>query len=258
MPDADSKGKGKTRVIPVPDDPSNPYLVRITTHGKITAFVTFALQFFEKYENIPIVFHTIPAPKGKGKDKDDAKAAGAGDAGKEHTGASSSKSKPSKSDTTGLPSISQSALLTPRLISVVEIVKREYLKALAGELTGLYQYNEVGILEELPHPEYAAIARRGQDAVGEEEGDPEKVRAQAIATMLGGKNHIQTKQTPYMKITLSRVEIPGFKQASQEPLKRKLSKSAKTRAKRREKKLASGVDGEGDVQMQMQDGSESE
>ncbi|KAJ7054728.1 hypothetical protein C8F01DRAFT_1162708 [Mycena amicta] len=257
MPDADSKGKGKERVIPVPDDPSNPYLVRITTHGKITAFVTFALQFLRcKYENIPIVFHTMPAPKDNAK----AAGAGAGDAGKGSSSKPKSKSKSSKSDTTGVSSISPSALLTPRLISVVEIVKREYLKALAGEvgrLTGLYQYNEVGILEELPHPEYAA--RTGEDAAGEE-GDPEKVRAQAIATMLGGKNHIQTKQTPYMKITLSRVEIPGFKQnakaTSQEPLKRKLSKSAKTRAKRREKKLALGVDGEGE--MQVQDGSESE
>lgn len=45
----------------------------------------------------------------------------------------------------------------PRLISVVEIIKREYLKTLSSEepnlLTGLHQYNEMGLLEATPEQE---------------------------------------------------------------------------------------------------------
>ena len=47
-----------------------------------------------------------------------------------------------------------STTLIPRLVSVVEIIKREYAKKLNPELaengclSGLYQYNELGTLEE--------------------------------------------------------------------------------------------------------------
>jgi hypothetical protein len=47
---------------------------------------------------------------------------------------------------------SVSTITIPRLISVVEIIKREYLAAMntnrSPDLVGLYQYNEVGSLEE--------------------------------------------------------------------------------------------------------------
>ena len=48
-----------------------------------------------------------------------------------------------------------STTLIPRLVSVVEIIKREYVKKLdpalaeKGCLAGLHQYNEVGALEDL-------------------------------------------------------------------------------------------------------------
>ncbi|KAF7321091.1 hypothetical protein HMN09_00196700 [Mycena chlorophos] len=224
MSDADPKGKGKAReerVIPIPDAPSNPYLVRITTHGKINAFVTFALQFFEKHDKIPIVFHTLPPTPAAAKEP-------AADPSKP-------KSKPKHEG-----GIAPSAQLAPRLLSVVEIVKREYLKAMdAGPVVGLYQYNEIGILEDLP--EYAAPPE-APDA------DPEEARRKAIAEQLSGENHVRTKQTPYMKVTLSRVELPpSAKATAQEPLKRKLSKSAKSRAKKRVKKLA-----EGEAQMEIE------
>lgn len=49
-------------------------------------------------------------------------------------------------------SISPSTTTIPRLISVVEIVKREYLKTLeithSRVLSGLHQYNEIGYLEQ--------------------------------------------------------------------------------------------------------------
>nr|GAT49665.1 predicted protein [Mycena chlorophos] len=243
MSDADPKGKGKAReerVIPIPDAPSNPYPVRITTHGKINAFVTFALQFFEKHDKIPIVFHTLPPAPSKERPVPMDPAAGP----------SKPKSKPKQEG-----GIAPSAQLAPRLLSVVEIVKREYLKAMdagpvivkreylkamdSGPVVGLFQYNEIGILEDLP--EYAAPPEVP-------DADPEEARRKAIAEQLSGKNHVKTKQTPYMKVTLSRVELPpNAKTTAQEPLKRKLSKSAKSRAKKRVKKLA-----EGEAQMEVE------
>lgn len=70
----------------------------------------------------------------------------------------------------------------PRLISVVEIIKREYLKKLdpvlaeQGRLSGLYQYNELGTLE---------------DRDGEQEAErhgTEEERAQRISNALQGRN----------------------------------------------------------------------
>lgn len=47
--------------------------------------------------------------------------------------------------------LSVSTITIPRLISVVEIIKREYLAAMnakrSPDLVGLYQYNEMGSLE---------------------------------------------------------------------------------------------------------------
>jgi hypothetical protein len=46
-------------------------------------------------------------------------------------------------------SLSACTLSVPRLISVVEIIKREYLKTLKGcETQGLHQYNEIASLKE--------------------------------------------------------------------------------------------------------------
>lgn len=73
----------------------------------------------------------------------------------------------------------QSTTLIPRLVSVVEIIKREYVKKLdpvlaeGGSLSGLHQYNEVGTLEE-----------RNED----DEGDSETNRLQAIAHALQSRN----------------------------------------------------------------------
>jgi hypothetical protein len=69
----------------------------------------------------------------------------------------------------------------PRLISVVEIIKREYMKKLelehSSSLLGLHQYNEIGTLEELgigaPDPGLP------QDA--------DSLRSQAIVAALEGK-----------------------------------------------------------------------
>lgn len=68
----------------------------------------------------------------------------------------------------------------PRLVSVVEIIKREYLKKLdlslaeKGCLSGLYQYNELKTFD--PPVEEGAPT------------DPEAERTRSIALALAGKN----------------------------------------------------------------------
>lgn len=73
-----------------------------------------------------------------------------------------------------------STALIPRLVSVVEIIKREYVKKLdpalaeRGCLSGLHQYNELGALEGLS---------------GEQEKEPtDEDRQAAIVHALQGKN----------------------------------------------------------------------
>jgi len=74
---------------------------------------------------------------------------------------------------------------TPRLISVVEIIKREFVKRLeerrSSRTCGLYQYNEVGILEQFG----LSIAPSTQD---DSEMSPEGVRSSQIIDALCGKN----------------------------------------------------------------------
>ncbi|KAG2145226.1 hypothetical protein DEU56DRAFT_789536 [Suillus clintonianus] len=110
----------------------------------------------------------------------------------------------------------------PRLISVVEILKREYLKTLdvsSGQLTGLHQYNEL------------QWERRGEiPAEGED-------RASSIARALEGKNHPKLTLTPYMKVTLCTKALEGMHEKKdvtyQTPQTRRLSKNTKARLKKK-------------------------
>ncbi|KAG9018043.1 hypothetical protein FRB90_012546 [Tulasnella sp. 427] len=138
-----------------------------------------------------------------------------------------------------------------KLISVVEIIKREFPKALrshtvntnpdskggasiAPELFDIHQYNEVGCIEDL-YPS------------AEEETHEE--RAERITSLLQGKNHPAVKRTPYMKITLSRQPVPalagGGSATYQAPIPFKYSKAQKARAKKRAAKLATATGSEG-------------
>ncbi|KAK0233276.1 hypothetical protein IW262DRAFT_1487642 [Armillaria fumosa] len=181
---------------------SSPQEIRITNHGKMQTWIAFALEHLQKDGSKPIALHTLPTLWNPQEVK-------------------SAKGSLSAATTT-----------IPRLISVVEIIKREYIKILESKhlprLFGLHQYNEVGSLEDLE--------------LGEEDTTPEdkeKKRAVSIITALEGKNYPKQIQTPFMRITLSHCELPELvaKGATyQPPLRRKLSKSAKARAKKREKK----------------------
>ena len=92
----------------------------------------------QKYEDRALVLHTLPAPKGKGP------------AGPEEPNAQDDGGKKEKEER-----LHPSLATIPRLVSVVEIIKREYLKTLdpvlaqGGSLSGLHQYNELGTLEDI-------------------------------------------------------------------------------------------------------------
>jgi len=122
----------------------------------------------------------------------------------------------------------------PRLVSVVEIIKRQYVNEMdpaqseAGVLKGLHQYNEVGELE-----------------ADESSGDAEQERAQALTRALQGKRHLRQHKVAYMKVTLSRTELPGLvaKGATyQPPAARQLSKSARNRLKQKLKNAEVAVE----------------
>ncbi|KAL9713276.1 hypothetical protein Ac2012v2_004517 [Leucoagaricus gongylophorus] len=107
------------------DDDTGPKQLRITSNGKIKNFVSFALKFFQKYDSRPLVLHTLP--------------------------------RDPPSQTTG--DLNNATLVIPRLISVVEIIKREYIKLLGDthsqRFVGLHQYNQLGTLEDLGYGETA-------------------------------------------------------------------------------------------------------
>lgn len=185
--------------------------IRITSHGKMNAWVDFALKYFEENPDKPLTLHTLPAPPQAAREAQDAAAPDA----------------PTPADGRA-EKMHPSMALIPRLISVVEIIKREYVKLLdpmlaeRGQLPGLYQYNELGELDVAPAPADGA--------------DPEEARRRELAAMLQGKNHLKIKKVAYMKVTLSRKELSHTlkkSQTYQRPVVRKLSKSARSRARKR-------------------------
>ena len=118
-----------------------------------------------------------------------------------------------------------------RLISVVEIIKREYLKILetthSTKLHGLHQYNEIGILEDLGLV-VTSTSNQTADAI-ELESAREVERSQNIIEAISGKHLLvlssqpgpsskleslmclfstRRKETPFMRITLSTSELP--------------------------------------------------
>ncbi|KAL1745143.1 hypothetical protein HDZ31DRAFT_18580, partial [Schizophyllum fasciatum] len=112
-----------------------------------------------------------------------------------------------------------------RLISVAEIIKREYLSELdkgkSARLCGLHQYNHIGYTEGTQTP--------GKGKQKEEQHS----RPEAILDALSGSKHIVQRQLPWMSITLSLEPLVGQEGSYQPPLPRNLTKSAKTRAKKR-------------------------
>ncbi|TFY53647.1 hypothetical protein EVJ58_g9338 [Rhodofomes roseus] len=199
--------------------PDTALHIRVTNHGKIQTCVQFALASLEEHPDRPVTFHTMPAAKGKAVDRSETNNSVAPT--KDQPGGSGAAVSKRPHNHTSMTTI-------PRLISVVEIVKREHLKTLdpalsqAGKLSGLHQYNEIGELE----PE------EPEDALS-----PEEERQRAITLALSSKR--QQHKVAYMKVTLSRKELPDLVPTGatyQQPEIRALSKSARTRLKRKLKK----------------------
>lgn len=110
------------------------------------------------------MLHTLPGEKGKGAQSEERVA---------EAGTESARGGKRERMKTCMSTI-------PRLVSVVEIIKREYLKTLdgtvaeGGTLSGLHQYNEIGELDEA--------------GFGEKAGNEEEARLQSLARALHGRN----------------------------------------------------------------------
>ncbi|THU91636.1 hypothetical protein K435DRAFT_863215 [Dendrothele bispora CBS 962.96] len=239
---------------------SQPQFIRITKGGKIKAWVSFSLQSLETSESRPLVLHTLPATI----KLDPA------------TGNSLPLQQQPENDNQKDPAQSTNPVsTTPRLISVVEIIKREYLKSLAQKRSprriGLHQYNEIGILEDLSVSASDGICRtnngdqhnegrdeedrdaRNHKVDAQKQMDRERHRQESIALALEGKNFPKQKQTPYMKITLSASELPELVKRGatyQSPQIRRLTKSAKARARKSQKKQQAQTQVDTDKQLQ--------
>ena len=167
--------------------------LRITQGGKIRAWVEFALKFFEacilgqciKFqtntrcqdnEERALILHTLPvAAKGKSKENRRNEVAASGDNEPQEAPLLPHGTDATKKETRSGLAVSTATI--PRLITVVEIIKREYLAAMNAKksphLVGLFQYNEMGSLED-----------QVENEEGEEEesaGDRMKTIAEALA-----------------------------------------------------------------------------
>ncbi|KAH9476009.1 hypothetical protein JR316_0011577 [Psilocybe cubensis] len=208
--------------------------IRITGHGKMKQWIANSLAFLEvrcmyiqhfllrkiipilflqsSDEDKTLIFHTLPS-------EIDPQITLREESGKRITQKAASTSTD----------------LIPRLISVVEIIKREYVKNLETKhsirMAGLHQYNEIGCLQKL-----GVLVTPAEGAIEE---TAEVTRSRTIIQALEGKNHPRQTQTPFMRITLSLTEQPELIENGatyQPPIKRNMSKSAKMRAKKRVKK----------------------
>lgn len=139
--------------------------MRITSGGSIQSYVRFALQHLQvrapatqmtmlirpaqDKPNTPLVLHTIPpnlSPTDHGRK--------IAEEAVDPTANKAPEAGPSRSKLRTSSTLHPCTLTTPRLISVVEIIKRDYLVGLAASgkgkgkhrSTGLWQYTESGTL----------------------------------------------------------------------------------------------------------------
>lgn len=125
-----------------------------------------------------MVLHTLPAvTKGKSKENERREAT-VTDGNEPQNAPQLARATDGSKDETG-SGFSASTTTIPRLITVVEIIKREYLTAMnakrSPQLVGLFQYNEMGSLEGKVEDEKK---EEGEESAGE--------RMKMIAEALAG------------------------------------------------------------------------
>ncbi|KAG8908334.1 hypothetical protein FRB99_007260 [Tulasnella sp. 403] len=215
-----------------------PHLLRVGSGSKMKALVKWSIQFLLDNPRRPLTLHTLsPA---------------------ESAFVASGMSRHNRDVVT-----SKNVSLTARLISIVEIIKREYPKALRAQtkqsdpikvldIVTLYQYNEVKCFEDVE-------SQGGTAAV-----EPVS-REEEIMSAFKGKKHLPVKRTPYMRITLCGRPLPMYeaKGATPQVSNSRLTKiqrvrAAKRAAKKQTMSTTQREDNEGDVDVMDEDRPEIE
>ncbi|KAH7106399.1 hypothetical protein BKA62DRAFT_765950 [Auriculariales sp. MPI-PUGE-AT-0066] len=206
--------------------------MRIAT-SNIQAYVSHALKFLEENPDIPLVLHTLPAEhKSNESNEPSSSSATLAVEKKRKRGqdddVSSISAKAQKTDDGAINSSKKKKIQlctdsVGRLVSVVEIIQREYLKLRKTGEIGLHQYNQLSTLEE------EGLAPQT------EELDP-------LDAALQGKKHTKIKVTPFMRITLCTQELPDLVKQGQTyqgepPTKKKTKRQRHTTGRNDEKRL---------------------
>lgn len=139
----------------------------------------------QKHKDTPLTFHTLPAPH-----KDSHQLAPEQPVAPLNVSESiqpvAEMKKETKEPSKPKNTLSPSTTTIPRLISVVEIIKREYIKTLelkhSTRLAGLHQYNEIGCLEQ----ESELDLKSAEGSTSAENTDARRMDALAVA--LDGKH----------------------------------------------------------------------
>ncbi|WVQ77224.1 hypothetical protein IAR50_006907 [Cryptococcus sp. DSM 104548] len=159
--------------------------IRVTSAGKGGNYAQFGLQWLLDVPDVPIMYHTLPPSSSSSSSHPEG----------------SSVSKPTPKAKDGLLPVTTTI---PKLVTVVERVKREYIESLKagrgekqdktgkgkGRDKGLWQYTETG--NWTPEP----VVGEGEDAEA------------ALRRVLGGASRPKMKHHPYMSIILSTKPLP--------------------------------------------------
>ncbi|WVW83691.1 hypothetical protein I302_105712 [Kwoniella bestiolae CBS 10118] len=232
-PVREHRGKtAKQATKPVDVSPNEPYKMRITSGGSIASYVDFAISFLNDDPHTPLVLHTLPPPPSTTT--------------QEYNEAS--PSTPSAKYPTTLLSCTTNI---PRLITVVEIIKRTYLEALCSAKhernpkikgkekmrmsKGIWQYTESALY----HPSAQ------MDGGGEGEGN-------SLERVLGGKSRPKMIHHPYLTVTLSTVPL-GLEERRNVNVQHVLVKSRNRRKKGRGKEDDAGDEAEAEFGEEMEE-----
>ncbi|KAK8864221.1 hypothetical protein IAR55_001467 [Kwoniella newhampshirensis] len=191
------EGKSKSNAMDTVQDENEaqPHRMRITSGGSMSAYVQFGLRFLQENPKTPLVLHTLPPPP-----KPPRPHSSSAETVTERSGPSknrTSQKEPSRTMDTLLPCTTTA----PRLIAIVELIKREYVALLRKDLQrsvrngnsgagkGIWQYTESG--NHLPPP------------ITEGDAQKEGGSSHDLTRVLGGRTKPKMTHCPYLQITLS-------------------------------------------------------